>query len=640
MQSKTSFFNKTVFKKNLTRFAPVMVLYTICLILGMTMMYVDGRNSHALVSFWFAHYMAQCIQVMGMVNLFFAPLVAMLLFGDLYDSRMCNALHAMPMRRETWFVTNILSGLVFSLVPTAIMALLSIPLLMGTVVQNAWQIAILWFIGTNLEFICFFGIAVFSVMCTGNRLSMVLVYAALNGGAYILYFLAKAVLDPMLYGVVTSDQLATLLTPIANMADDTFVEVENFRNLEKLFHEHMEDMTANFWVNGEEYGSLFIMALVGIAFLAVALVLYRKRNLECAGDAVAFKILEPVFQVACAVAASALVLMCVQMFFSYRMAEGVMMYMFLAAGLIVGWFAGKMFLQRTTRVFGLKNWRGLGILTAVALVTIVLTHFDVFGIVEWIPKAEKVHSVQLYASGSTLDLTETDDIQQIIRIQESALETRIEDSGAFPLSYLQPQNEGVAGVSMPDEGFLYGEGGYSVDEPHRYAAQVTIEYTMNSGREVTRSYFIWTDSEAGDIVREYASRWEVVWEYARRGWQDEFDLEEVSQINVSGIERKDMADLVTKENAESLLAAIRADCDERTMMQHSYYHTDGRFTRYDEEYEQDFKSPSIYISIYTGDGYYETGADFDVYTDSVHTLQWLREHDLLAFEIEEGSGLQ
>lgn len=38
MKSKTSFFNKTVLKKNLTRFAPVMAVYTLCLILGMMML--------------------------------------------------------------------------------------------------------------------------------------------------------------------------------------------------------------------------------------------------------------------------------------------------------------------------------------------------------------------------------------------------------------------------------------------------------------------------------------------------------------------------------------------------------------------------------------------------------------------------
>ena len=80
MKSKTSFFNKTVFKKNLTRFAPVMAVYTLCLILGMMMLYQNNEEMGR--TFWFASRMGECIQVMGLVNLFFAPLCAMLLFGD------------------------------------------------------------------------------------------------------------------------------------------------------------------------------------------------------------------------------------------------------------------------------------------------------------------------------------------------------------------------------------------------------------------------------------------------------------------------------------------------------------------------------------------------------------------------------
>lgn len=101
MKSKTSFFNKTVFKKNLTRFAPVMAVYTLCLILGMMMLYQNNEEMGR--TFWFASRIAGNLQLMGLVNLLFAPLCAMLLFGDLYNSRMCNALHAMPMRRETLF---------------------------------------------------------------------------------------------------------------------------------------------------------------------------------------------------------------------------------------------------------------------------------------------------------------------------------------------------------------------------------------------------------------------------------------------------------------------------------------------------------------------------------------------------------
>ena len=87
-------------------------------------------------TFWFASRIAGNLQLMGLVNLLFAPLVAMLLFGDLYNSRMCNALHAMPVRRETLFLTNVVSGLLFSMIPTAVMALLSVPLLNATVVDK------------------------------------------------------------------------------------------------------------------------------------------------------------------------------------------------------------------------------------------------------------------------------------------------------------------------------------------------------------------------------------------------------------------------------------------------------------------------------------------------------------------------
>ena len=56
MKSKTSCFEKTIFKKNLTRFAPVMGLYTLCLVLGMVMLYQNNRNMGK--SFWFASRMA------------------------------------------------------------------------------------------------------------------------------------------------------------------------------------------------------------------------------------------------------------------------------------------------------------------------------------------------------------------------------------------------------------------------------------------------------------------------------------------------------------------------------------------------------------------------------------------------------
>ena len=94
MKLKTSFFNPTVFKKNLTRFAPSWILYSLCLLMGLLGI-LDGNTDYVR-----SLNAADSIQLMAVANFAYALLNAQLLFGDMYNSRLCNALHAMPLRRE------------------------------------------------------------------------------------------------------------------------------------------------------------------------------------------------------------------------------------------------------------------------------------------------------------------------------------------------------------------------------------------------------------------------------------------------------------------------------------------------------------------------------------------------------------
>nr|MBQ8243637.1 hypothetical protein [Oscillospiraceae bacterium] len=632
MKSRTSFFNKTLLLKNITRFAPLWGIYLLCLLIGLGLMYMEADNR--IVNFWFASNMATCIQVMGLVNLFFAPLTAMLLFGDLFHSRMCNALHAMPVRRETLFLTNVVSGLIFSLVPTAVMALLSVPLLAATVVHNAWQIAILWYIGANLEFVCFFGIAVFCIFCAGNRLGFAALYAVLNGGAFLVYAIVDMLYTPMLYGVVTPDNLVETLTPIAQMLDDTFVEVANYQDMLILFEGRMGEAVADFWVD-ENYYSLFVFALVGIAFMALGLVLYRKRNLECAGDAVAVRWLAPVFQVIAAVVGIAGAVLCLEMFFySLMRKHDMILYGLAFCGMVVGWFAGKMLLERSTRVFRPKNWIGLGVMAAIFAVSLTMTHFDVFGIETWTPRADKVASVDIgYGS---IELTEKEDIAKVIRLQEMALEDRLEDYGRYPARYIDSLPS-VSYVTMPEGGFDYGdeerEGEYDYNEPHYETDHVVITYRMDSGREVTRRYYIWASFEEGRIIREFLSRWDNVWRDARMGYEDEIDFSRVQDFDVDGV--RVPKELMTEETVLSLIDAIKADCEAQTMAPNSIYHTgyfryelDDPYDQIDEEYGYN-NSVSIRIDTYTGPGKEITGAYFRIFADSENTLKWLQDRNLL-----------
>ena len=634
MKLRTSFCNPTLLRKNITRFSPVWGIYQLCLLVGLGLMYMDGRRG--TVNFWFASNMAQCIQVMGLVNLFFAPMVAYLLFGDLFNSRMCNALHAMPLRRETMFCTNVLSGWLFCLVPTAVMAVLSVPLLAGTVVHNAWQIAFFWFLGANLEFILFFGMAVFCVFCTGNKLGFLALYALVNGGPFLVWSVVDMLYTPMLYGVVTPTRLVELLTPIANLVDETFVEVGSYHDMLTLFEGRLQDAVADFWVK-EAYYDLPVYGLVGIVFLVLGLLLYRGRDLECAGDAVAVKWLAPVFQLAAAIAGGAMAALCLEMFFYSLFRTGITLYAMALCGMVVGWFLGRMILERTTRVFRLRSWVGLGILTALFAVSLALTRFDVFGIARWTPNPGDVASVTLTANGDIV-LTEQEDIEQMIRLQELALEDQLEQSGRYPASYVESFGT-FSGIPYPEEGFSYDEGGYDKMEPHYSADWISLTYQMADGREVIRRYTVWTDFEEGGIIREYASRWETVWKQVSYNSEAEPDFTRIHDMMVNG--RRVPRELMTPGAVEQLLDAIRADCEARTMTQDSYYHT-GRFKIPTEDpyAEQGFYyNTCIYVDITTyAEGQKDLmGIYFQIFADSENTLRWLEEQGVLGCEVVEGS---
>ena len=112
MTSATSFFNPRVLRKDLGRFAPVWALYTIALVLLGQMMTSGNLEPES-----YAMPVARSISSFSPVAMLYAGVCALVLFGDLYSGRMCNALHAMPMRREGWFATHSAAGILFGMIP-------------------------------------------------------------------------------------------------------------------------------------------------------------------------------------------------------------------------------------------------------------------------------------------------------------------------------------------------------------------------------------------------------------------------------------------------------------------------------------------------------------------------------------------
>ena len=613
MQSKTSCFNRAVFRKNLTRFAPVMALYTLFLMLLILMAWNQAGDSYR--EYYFLEQADGVIQVTCCVNLVYAALIAQLLFGDLYTSRMCNALHALPLRRESWFFTNMASGLVYSLIPTAIASLVLAPLLMRTIFVGAWKLAFGFFAAANLSYICLFGIAVFSVMLVGSRFTMVAAYGLLNGGALIAYWLVDTVYTPMLYGIVTPHSLAYRATPLYYLLNE-FVKAGNMRDYTDEFGRLLPGVQGTYQLT-DKWGSLLPLALVGMMFAVVALVLYRRRNLECAGDAVCSRKLIPVFQIL-----SALFVAVAATFFVYSILEirnSYLSYIFLFAGLLVGWFAGKMLVERSARVFRPKNWIGLGILAAVLAVTMGLTKLDVLNLEYRMPELEDVASVSI-GSNYTLqhEMKEKADFEQVRRIHTLALEDRVEEQG----TYVEDNGEYV----------LYYNSSYRYREeetfpPVRNAVMVRITYTLNNGREVERKYNIWVDNPAGQELKSILSRWDAVNDQTMNYPSKEKVLPVVlgtyTGMYSSTMSQKECPEeLKNRAAADSLLLAIQADCAEGNMAQDPRFHS-GVFSIPDglDGYERE----SLYVGL-EGEEY---GWSVEVYPECRHTIRWMQENGLM-----------
>ena len=624
MRSKISCFNKTVFRKNLLRFAPVWGVYTLSLVVGILILYSNGG---AAKFFHFAYHMTQLVEIMAVVNLLYAPIVAQLLFGDLYSSRMCNMLHAFPLRRENWFTTHVVSGVAFSLVPTLIMALVATPLLADSMFEGAVSLAWWIFLASNLQFVCFFGMAVFCVMVVGNRFTMLAAYGLLNAGASIAWWLVDTVYTPMLYGVYTPEQLMNNLTPMYHMVRNSYIQTSNnLYDLRELFGEELKGAVATFTIT-EEWYRLWILAGAGLGFALLGLVLYRIRNLECAGSAVAFPILRPVFEVLCAVFVAA-----AAQFFLYNfLGMDQRNFLILSVGLTVGWFIGKMLTEHTTRVFTLKNSYGLAALAAVFAVSLWLTHVDILKIETRQPDPEKIKAVQFGGK----EYTEREDIENFLRLQADALEHRAEEPGTYVL--VDGQWIGCFGENYDK---YLGEG---LSDQYQYTCvdNKNLTYELKNGKLIKRHYSIWVDteyveSEAGRIARDYLTRWDHInsrtitvkgVEYDRLDWVLQ-DLEEIYVDYMEDNEELPEA-LATPSNVRSLIAAIKADCAEGNMVQTPLYHT-GSF-RIENEYAEDgyARFMELGISISGNDSSWW----ICVYPDSIHTLQWLESHGALGVEV-------
>lgn len=481
MKSRTSFFDKTVLKKDLTRFFPLWALYLIGGLLIMHILSGFYGSYYPNRAYTAARALNSIIGLMGLVHAGYAFLAAQLLFGDLHSPRLCCGVHAFPLRREGWYLTHVTSGLLMGLIPPLVIVLTLLPVL-----EQFWFTGFLCWGALSLHYLFFFGLATFCMMATGNRFAATAIYGILNFLALIVYWFAQSIYLPMLPGVRINASNFSLFCPVVELISRqdffriTHLDTCPCHKYSEMYFDYIHDY--GFTGLGGDWGYLWILAGAGIALLVLGLLLYRRRHLERAGDFMVFKPMKPIFLWVYSLCVGAALF-----FFGKNFGDAVTGYFFFVLGIFIGFFTGKMLLERTVRVFQGRSFAGLGILYAAVLLSLLLTWADPIGISRRIPKSEKVEMVYLY-DGYLSDYQLNSDRRGVL--QNTLVVTDPEDIAGIceihGMMLQEHQNDNSSMVS---------------DWRH-----FSLQYHMKNGSTVSRTYRIYTYGEAMDALRPYLSK--------------------------------------------------------------------------------------------------------------------------------------
>ena len=541
MKSRISFSKLTPMRKSIFRYAPIWALYLIAT--ALIVMTISGfQEGHQV-----AKSLPDWIKAYGIFNLCYAYVCASGLFGDLYKTKMCYALHALPQRRESWMLSHLSTGMLFSFVPNLLVSCIFM-LFLG----KWWYLGLCWLLAVTLQFIFYFGIAALSSMLVGNRFAALTVYLVFSFLSVLLLGTVNFLYIPYLEGVVVNATDYTRFAPVVRLFDFDYFQYHKemityrediFSSIDRTKTVYVFDKFSSGW------GYLSIIGGAGIAAMGLALLLYRKRHLETAGDFVAFPKLKGVLCV--------VLTLCVTLCFALigELFGNVLGFAWVAIGLVVGYFGSLMLLERRVKVFRGKTFLGFGILALVTILSFLSVTFDWFGIESWTPKANQVKSITLanysdqYYIRDKLSITVEDpeDIQQII------------DAHEYILEWLDHSTENVD------------------------TERVVLTYKLRSGRTVTRVYNRVSTFNPGCItVYKYLYNAKSILGYS--DW-DSF----VSSVTWMG----DYNGVLPHELYPALLEAIRKDVEQggiRPDNKSSYY---VEYTFINDAGEEDYRT--LYI---------------------------------------------
>lgn len=591
MKSKISFYNIGVGKNLLKRFWPLWTVYFL-LLLVLLPMEILGRDFANWITPETINEIVLDIGV-GMVPVSFAAciLIAMAMFGYLYNGRSCCLMNSLPLRRETMFLTACITGLAPMLLADVLCFGITALLFAG---NEALKLSVLgtWLAVVVMENIAFFEMAVFCAMLTGNIAALPMLYVLLNVAAYAAEGAATLLLRMFLYGFVRGNEMLTPLSPLVKLnsvmrASASYETVDGVSTM----------VEGSLRIQGMKWLAAYCAA--GLVLLVAALMIYRKRRMETAGDTVAVNALKPVFQYAIALGTAVLFasFLSGNVFSSLTGTKaGIFAAAMLVLGAPLGWILAEMIMRKTLKIFPMR-WKGALICAGILAAAGLLCEFDVLGYETRVPEADEVESIYCFLTSD--NIKQEQNIQDFIALHRQIIAGKAE-------------NEAGGGERM----------------------ELLISYQLKNGSRLRRTYALDASQEAANDENSDIRKWQTIMNSDEvRGYRTCFDIpvsrETIGNCYVSkyidnGADGGWNQDIIlTPEQALALyFECIVPDIE------------DGRlgefFVAEDEEYYE--RKTDTTVTIETIDRSWTGQSDkncynsisFNVQTDSARCIEWLK----------------
>ena len=611
MRSKTSCFNGTLFRKNLSRYWPLWGLASFGGALFPLAMLVNLL--HSGFDFWTplettqAYYNVLSYGV-PVISIVYAVLCAMAVWNYLYNARSVGLMHTLPIRREGLFVTNVLSGLVMMAIPYAVTGVLIVlvSLLYGGFEPVGVLVTIL---GVAGESIFFFGLATFCAFIVGNVFMLPALYGLLNFLAVLTDFTLNLLAQGFCFGIYSSySGTVEWLSPVVYLMQQIYADCTYEQQLASSgpYGQQYETsvLTGVKLVNG---WLIAVYAAVGVVLMVLAWLMYRRRRSESAGDVVAVGWMKPVFRYGLAVFSAILGGRLLYALFWESFQNGLYftvlpMILCMIVGGAVGYYAASMLLAKTLRVFR-STWKGM---LAVALGCIALCaamKLDVFGVVRRVPAADSVKQVNLYTADSNYYLTPGQDDALIEKVR--ALHQAIISDKDYALTAASAASE-----ACTDREVLYA---YTT---------VRFTYTLNSGLKVERQYDLYLtrdrmaqDGTYDNLLDRLINSPEM--RQKRIRWQDAGFQMDSAWITT----RTGDTDLNSRE-VETILSAVARDAENGNWGVYDWFNSQNDADHYDM---------TVHIGYQMANHRYDS-IDISVREGMAETIQALKELGLITDE--------